>query len=69
MFEEQWNFVLYDAKKKLVQFLLNKSQRIVNEIEIQIKIEISNGYATTGSTKRKQLEEKHLKFREELENR
>ena len=69
MFEEQWNFVLYDAKKKLVQFLLNESQRIVNEIEIQIKIEISNDYATTGSTKRKQLEEKHLKFREELENR
>ena len=68
MFEEQWNFVLYDAKKKLVQFLLNESQRIVNEIEIQIKIEISNDYATTGSTKRKQLEEKHLKFRE-LENR
>ena len=69
MFEEQWNFVLYDAKKKLVKFLLNESQRIVNEIEIQIKIEISNDYATTGSTKRKQLEEKHLKFREELENR
>ena len=69
MFEGQWNFVLYDAKKKLVQFLLNESQHIVNEIGVQIKIEISNDYATTGSTKCKQLEEKHLKLRQELENR
>ena len=68
-FEEQWNFVLYDAEKKLVQFLLKESERIVKEIEIQIQIEISNDHITTGSTKRKQLEEKHLKFRQQLENR
>ena len=59
-FEEQWNFVLYDAKKILVQLLLKESELIVNEIEIQIEIEISNDHTTTGSTKRKQLEEKHL---------
>ena len=41
----------------------------MNEIEIQIDREISNDYTTTGSTKRKQLEEKYLKFRQELENR
>ena len=68
-FEEQWNFVLYDAKKKLVQLLLKESECTVKEIEIQIEIEISNDYTTTGSTKRKQLEEKHLKFRQQLENR
>ena len=39
------------------------SERIVNEIEMQIEIEISKYYATTGSTKRKQLKEKRLKFR------
>ena len=63
MFEEQWNFVLYDAGKKLVQLLLKKSERIVSEIEIKIEIEISNDHTTTGNAKRKQLEEKHLKFR------
>ena len=68
-FEEQWNFVLYDAEKKLVQLLLKESDRIVNEIEIQIEIEISNDHITTGNTKRKKLEEKHLLFRQQLENR
>ena len=68
-FEEQWNFVLYDAEKKLVQLLLKESEPIVNEIEIQIETEISNDHTTTRSTKCKQLEEKHLKFRQLLENR
>ena len=68
-FEEQWNFVLYDAEKKLVQLLLKESDRIVNEIEIQIEIEISNDHITTGNTKRKKLEKKHLLFRQQLENR
>ena len=63
-FEERWNFVPYDAEQKFVQ-----SERIINEIEIQVKIEISNGHITTGSTKQKQLEERHLKFRQQLENR
>ena len=67
IFKEQWNFFLYDAEKKLVQLLLKESERIVKEIEIQIQIEISNDHITTGSTKRKQLEEKHLKFRQQLE--
>ena len=53
----------------MVQLLLKESERIVNEIEIQIEMEISNDYTTTGSTKRKQLEENHLKFRQQLENR
>ena len=68
-FEEQWNFVLYDAEKKLVQLLLKESELIVNEIEIQIEIEISNNLAITGSAKRQQLEEKYLQFRQLLENR
>ena len=67
-FEEQWNFVLYDAEKKLVQLLSKESERIVKEIEIQIETEISNDYTTTGSTS-KQLKEKHLKFRQQSENR
>ena len=69
MFEKQWNFVLYDAEKKFVQLLLKKSECVINEIEIQIEIEISNDHITTSSTKHKQLEEKHLKFRKQLENR
>ena len=66
-FEEQWNFFLYDAEKKLVQLLLKESERIVNEIEIQIEIEISKDHIKTGGTKRKQLQEKHLKYRQQLE--
>ena len=66
-FEEPWKFFLYDAEKKLVQLLLKESERIVNEIEIQIEIEISKDHIKTGSTKRKQLEEKHLQFRQQLE--
>ena len=69
MFEKQWNFVLYDAEKKFVQLLLKKSECVINEIEIQIEIEISNDHITTGNTKRKKLEEKHLLFRQQLENR
>ena len=55
-FKEQWNFVLYDTEKKLVQLLLKESEPIVNGIEIQIEIEIDNDHATTGNAKRKQLE-------------
>ena len=36
---------------------------------MQIAIQISNYYTATGSTKCKQPEEKHLKFRQQLENR
>ena len=68
-FEEQWDFVLYDAKTKLVQLLLKESKRIINETGIQIEVDISNDYTTTGSTKYKQLEEKYLKFRQQLEKR
>ena len=69
MFEKQWNFVLYDAEKKFVQLLLKKSECIINKIKIQIEIEISNYHINTGSTKHKRLEEKHLKFRKQLEKR
>ena len=68
-FEKQWNFFVHDAEKKLVQLLLQESERNVNEIETQIEIETSNDYKTSGSIKRKQLEEKHVKFRQQLENR
>ena len=62
-FKEQWNFVLDNAEKKLLQLLLKESEHIVNEIEIQIETEISNIIAKTGSTKRKHLEKEHFKFR------
>ena len=55
-FKEQWNFVLYDTEKKLVQLLLKESEPIVNKIEIKIEIEIDNGHAKTGSAKRKEHE-------------
>ena len=53
----------------MVKLLLKESERIVNEIEIEMKIENSNDHTTVGSTKRKQLGEKHLQFRQQLENR
>ena len=53
----------------MAQLLLKESERIINEIEIKIEKEIGNDHITTGSTKRKQLEEKHLKFIQQLENR
>ena len=40
-FEKQWNFFLHDAEKKLVQLLLQESERNVNEIETQIEIELA----------------------------
>ena len=49
--------------------LLNESEGIVNKFETQIEIEISNDHPTTGSARRKQLEEKHLMFRQQLEKR
>ena len=57
-FEGQWNFFLCDAEEKLAQLLLKESGSIFNGIETQIETETSNDY-----------EEKHLKFRQQLENR
>ena len=57
-FEGQWNFFLCDAEEKLAQLLLKESESIFNEIETQIDTKTSNDY-----------EEKHLKFRQQLEKR
>ena len=43
--------------------------KIKKKIEIKIEIEITIDHRTAGITKRKQIEEKHLKFRQQLENR
>ena len=68
-FEGQCNFVLYDAEKKLVLLLLQEYECIVNEIETLLEIKRNNYYTTTRSKKCKQLEEKHIKFRQQLENK
>ena len=58
LFQGQWNVFLCDAEEKLAQLLLKESESIFTGIETQIETETSNDY-----------EEKHLKFRQQLENR
>ena len=41
-FEEQWNFVPLRCRKEIGPVLLKESERIANEIEIQIEIDNNN---------------------------
>ena len=40
-FENQWNSVLYDAKKRLVKLLLKESENVVTKVESKIELYIN----------------------------
>ena len=45
-FENQWNSVLYDAEKRLVELLLKESGNVVAKVQSEIELEILDSEST-----------------------
>ena len=67
-FENQWNSVLYDAEKRLVKLLLGESENVVAKVQSEIELEILDS-ETTYEVTLERLEQKHTKFKQNLEKR
>ena len=67
-FENQWNSVLYDVEKRLVKLLLKESENVVAKVQSEIELEILDS-ETTYEVTMERLEQKHAKFKQNLEKR
>ena len=67
-FQNQWNSVLHDAEKRLVKLLLKESENVVAKVQSEIELEILDSQ-TTYEVTLERLEQKHAKFKQNLENR
>ena len=67
-FENQWNSVLYDVEKRLVKLLLKESENVVAKVQSKIELEILDS-ETTYEVTMERLEQKHVKFKQNLEKR
>ena len=67
-FENKWNSVLYDAEKLLVKLLLKESENVVAKVQSEIELEISDS-ATAYEVTLERLEQKHAKYKQNLEKR
>ena len=67
-FENQWNSVLYDVEKRLVKLLLKESENVVAKVQSEIELEILDS-ETTYEVTMERLEQKHVKFKQNLEKR
>ena len=67
-FQNQWNSVLHDAEKRLVKLLLKESENVVAKVQSEIELEILDSQ-TTYEVTLERLEQKHAKFKQNLEKR
>ena len=67
IFEGEWNSILYDTEKRLVELLLKKSEEAVSVIEAEIQVEIERSDSTNEILE--DLEKKHKEYKEQLEKR
>ena len=61
-FEVQWNNLLHDAEKKLVELLLSESQILIDEKQGEVNEVIIGIYDSNLEKKRDKLYKKHSKF-------
>ena len=66
-FEGEWNSILYDTEKRLVELLLKESQEAVSVVEAEIQVEIERSDSTNEILE--DLEKKHKEYKEQLEKR
>ena len=68
-FENQWNSILYDTEKRLVELLLKESENVIAKIEIEIETELQKGGELSQGVKReKQLEQKNVQLKNHLQH-
>ena len=67
-FDFDWNSISYDAEKN-IKLLLYESDQIIAKIEVEIQQELKKEDLEKFKKKYNQLEDKHAKFRRQLEKR
>ena len=69
-FEVQWDNVLYDAEKRLVELLLSESEILIDKTQRQMNEVIISIYDGNFEKKRDELYKKHTKYQQQqLEER
>ena len=68
-FEVQWNNVLYDAEKRLVELLLSKSEILIGKTQREVNEIIISIYDGNLEEKRDELYKKHSNYQQQLEER
>ena len=66
-FEGEWNSILYNTEKRLVELLLKESEDAVSVVEAEIQVEIERSDSTNEILEH--LEKKHKEYKEQLEKR
>ena len=65
-FENQWYSVLYDAEKRLVKLLFKELENVIAKVQNEIELIILDS-ETTYELTLEHLEQKHAKFKQNLE--
>ena len=68
-FEVQWNNVLHDAEKRLVELLLSESVILIDKTQREVKEIIINIYDGNLEEKWDELYKKHSNYQQQLEER
>ena len=68
-FEVQWNNVLYDAEKRLVELLLSDSEILIDKTQREVNEVIISIYDGNLEEKRDELYKKHSNYQQQLEER
>ena len=66
-FKGEWNSILYDKGKRLVELLLKESEEAVSVVEAEIQVEIER--SDSANEILEDLEKKHKEYKEQLEKR
>ena len=66
-FDLNWNNVLYDAEKKLVELLLEESKKVITKIYTGIAIEMEMKYPETTQEEREKIKLKYKNVERKLE--
>ena len=61
-FESQWNSILYDTEKRLVELLLKESENVIAKIDNEIEIELQKGGQSSQEGKRDELEQRNVEL-------
>ena len=68
-FENQWNSILYDTEKRLVELLLKESENVFAKIATEIEIELQKGGEISQEAKREELEQRNVQLKNHLQHR
>ena len=68
-FSNQWNSVLYDSEKRLVQLLLAETQKVVEKTQIEFNEKLHEKYPESFQREKLLIEKRNGKIKKQLETK